>query len=79
MRCRLQPGDLIFWPDGTPGILLRRFDMYAKPDGSSGHYPSWCWHIAFSGPTPQDYNRKYGALETNMLNLGMVRRGRGEN
>ena len=74
MRYRLNPGDLIIWPDGTPGVLLERFDMYAKPDGSTDHYPSWCWHIAFNGPTPREYNEKYGALEVNMLNQGMVRR-----
>ena len=74
MRTRLKPGDLIIWTDGTPGVLLERFDMYAKPDGSTDHYPSWCWHIAFNGPTPREYNEKYGALEVNMLNQGMVRR-----
>ena len=75
MRCRLKPGDLIIWPDGTPGVLLKRFDMYAKPEDQSVRpHPSWCWHIAFNGPTPRDYNEKYGALEVNMLNLGMVRR-----
>ena len=75
MRCQLKTGDLIIWPDGTPGVLLRRFDMYAKSeDLPSSHYPSWCWHIAFNGPTPRDYNEKYGALEVNMLNLGMRRR-----
>jgi len=77
-RRRLQPGDLIIWTDGTPAILLKRFDMYAKPDGSTDHYPSYCWHVAFSGPTPQDYNEKYGILEVNMKNLGMVRRGQGD-
>jgi hypothetical protein len=72
---RLHPGDLIIWTDGTPGVLLKRFDMYAKPEGlPSNHYPSYCWHIAFNGPTPRDYNEKYGALEVNMFNLGMVRR-----
>ena len=77
MRTRLHPGDLIIWPDGTPGVLLERFDMYARSDGSSGHYPSYCWHIGFSGPTPRDYNKKYGALEVNMLNQGMIRRAQG--
>ena len=75
MRYRLKPGDLIIWTDGTPGVLLERFDMYAKPeDLPSSHYPSWCWRIAFNGATPRDYNEKYGALEVNMMNLGMVRR-----
>jgi hypothetical protein len=76
VRYRLNPGDLIIWPDGTPGVLLERFDMYAKPDGSTDHYPSWCWHIAFNGPTPREYNEKYGALEINMMNQGMIRRAR---
>ena len=76
MQTRLKPGDLIIWTDGTPGVLLERFDMYAKPDGSTDHYPSWCWHIAFNGPTPREYNEKYGALEINMMNQGMIRRAR---
>ena len=74
MRYRLNPGDLIIWTDGTPGVLLERFDMYAKPYRGGSHYPSWSWHIAFNGPIPRDYNEKYGALEVNMMNLGMVRR-----
>ena len=77
MRERLKAGDLIIWEDGTPGILLSRFDMYAGPDGSSGDYPTWCWHIAFNGHVPRNYNQQYGACETNLFNLGMVRRGRG--
>ena len=78
MRYRLEPGDLIIWTDGTPGVLLERFDMYAKPeDLPSSHYPSWCWRIAFNGATPRDYNEKYGALEVNMLNQGMIRRAQG--
>ena len=76
MQTRLKPGDLIIWTDGTPGVLLERFDMYAKPDGSTDHYPSWCWHIAFNGSIPRDYNEKYGVLEINMLNQGMIRRAR---
>ena len=45
-------------------------------DLPSNHYPSWCWHVGFNGPTPRDYNEKYGALEVNMLNQGMIRRAR---
>ena len=75
MRYRLKPGDLIIWTDGTPGVLVERFDMYAKPEAlPNSHYPSWCWHIAFNGATPRDYNEKYGALEVNIMNQGMRRR-----
>ena len=82
MRHQLKPGGLIIWTDGTPGILLERFDMYADAlDGAAArrrvaghHHPTWCWHIAFSGPAPRDYNEKWGAAEVNMLNLGMRRR-----
>lgn len=69
---KLSPGDLIFWTDGTPGILLERFDMYAKPGVVSQHYPCWCWHVAFLGSTPSNYSLAYGAGEINMFNLGMI-------
>ena len=75
MRCQLKTGDLIIWTDGTPGVLLERFDMYAKPeDLPSSHYPSWCWRIAFAGPTPRGYSEEYGSSEVNIMNLGMRRR-----
>ena len=77
MRYRLKTGDLIIWPDGTPGVLLGRFDMYENSQSrtvTGHHHPSWCWHVGFAGPTPRDYNEKYGVLEVNMMNLGMLRR-----
>ena len=73
MRCQLKTGDLIIWTDGTPGVLLRRFDMYNKP-GRQNDYPTWCWHIAFAGPTPRGYSEEYGSSEVNIMNLGMRRR-----
>lgn len=73
MRCQLKTGDLIIWTDGTPGVLLRRFDMYAKPERLIAT-PTWCWHIAFNGPTPRGYSEEYGASEVNIMNLGMRRR-----
>ena len=79
MRYRLNPGDLIIWPDGTPGVLLERFDMYEDSQSrtvAGHHHPTWCWHIAFSGPSPRDYNEKWGAVEVNIMNQGMVRRAR---
>jgi len=73
----MKVGDLIIWTDGTPGILLNRFDMYTRDDGARySTVPAWCWRIAFNGPTPRDYNEKWGALETNLRNQGMVRRAR---
>ena len=77
MRERMRIGQLIIWTDGTPGVLLERFDMHedaAHRRVVGYHHPTWCWHIAFNGPTPRDYNEKYGVLEVNMFNLGMVRR-----
>ena len=81
MRYKPKVGDLIFWGGcQTPGILVRRFDMYAREgesephafDGESSNYPSYCWYIAWpSGNPPFGYNKLYGVLEVNMLNLGM--------
>jgi len=68
-----KPGDLIFWNDGTPGILVKRFDIYNRPNG--GDWKScWSWTIAFTGPEPFDYNPRYGVGELNMLNNGMIPR-----
>jgi len=73
----MKPGDLIIWTDGTPGILLNRFDMYTRDDGTRySTVPSWCWHIAFNGPIPRDYSKRWGALETNLRSQGMLRRAR---
>jgi len=73
----MKPGDLIIWTDGTPGILLNRFDMYTRDDGTRySTVPSWCWHIAFNGPIPRDYSKRWGALETNLRSQGVLRRAR---
>jgi len=73
----MKPGDLIIWTNGTPGVLLERFDMYTRDDGTRySTVPSWCWHIAFNGPIPRDYSKRWGALETNLRSQGMLRRAR---
>ena len=78
MRDRPKVGDIIFWgPSQIPGILVRRFDMYARTgesepyafDGEPSDYPSYCWHISWPSIEPMEYNERYGALEVNLMNL----------
>ena len=78
MRRGPKVGDIIFWgPSQIPGILVKRFDMYARRgesepyafDGEPSDYPSYCWHISWPSDKPTDYNERYGALELNLMNL----------
>ena len=74
-RVRPKLGDTIIWHDGTVGILVERFDLYVEGRIASRrqHFPSWCWHIAFPGVAPTDYNIRYGEAETNIVNRNKVK------
>ena len=60
----LKPGKLIQRPDGKIGLLVERYDFYARKGISSRDYrPKWHWSISWLGSPPLDYISEYGIPE----------------
>ena len=68
-------GDLIIWKDGTVGVLVERYDLYAKAKIASrrSYSPCWSWRIFFPNDPPDGYNIAYGESEVNIKNRNNVK------